>query len=141
MKSIIVLMILAIGFMVALPSTSSGSNAPPGQVSFLVDQSADLAVMVSNAGFNFEVEQSVSVVLNPLICKEGGGVEVQIFNLVTQPTYLIVVKKKDIDFKQYSNKVFRLCLDTMIDINNPANMKQKYNFAAYRFARDGLTQV
>jgi len=40
MKSLIVAFIFAIGLMVALPSTSSGSESPPGQVSFVIEQIA-----------------------------------------------------------------------------------------------------
>ena len=88
MKKFIVFICFAIGLMVSLPSTSSGSESPPGQVSFVADHFVDVTAMVVANEVEFKVQ------LYKLICEaftdllKGGGVVIQELNLDQRHLYL-----------------------------------------------------
>ena len=129
MKNFIVLMIFAIGLMVSLPSTSSGSGSPPDQgwqfslrqaqgadqtksVSFAVGQpSIDLPVMVANyemtAGYELTFVSNQTFIM-AVLPKEGGFVADQGLFLERQHLYLSYLNLKATDFTNYGLD-FRLC--------------------------------
>lgn len=110
MKSLIVAFIFAIGMFVMLPSTSSGSNAPPGQISFVVEQ-IDFAPAMANVqtpAFVYEFNQLAPVAV---VLQEKGGAAIE----KSLNTFLIVgYSNKDVindptDFKLLKDNDFRIC--------------------------------
>jgi len=141
MKKFIALAIFAIGMLVMWPPGEQVKAANSDQVSFVIDHQLNVpaAAMLQD---NYTFDQIGNVKYQNVInCREGGDVEVQVVNLATQPTYLIKMEVKPIDFNQYCNKGFRLCRDNSIDMNNSGMTIKDDNIFAHRFARDGLTQV
>lgn len=107
MKSILLAFIFAIGLMVSLP-TSGYSKAPPGQVSFVVDhQFGDIAATAIPSQLTFKLYQFTHI--GKMVMEKGGGVDVQVMKLVTQPTNLTELKMNATDFTQFCNYDFRLC--------------------------------
>ena len=111
MKNFIVLMIFAIGLMVSLPSTSSGSGSPPDQVSFVQDQPIDFTAMVVNQEFvaNYELTfTGYSSFIMAALPEKGGFVADQGLFLERQHLYLSYLNLKATDFTNYGLD-FRLC--------------------------------
>ncbi len=119
MKKFIFFLIFAIGLMFTLPAESSGSKAPPGQCSFIADQSVDIAAKANDALVEPQLiaslQGNVSVITTP-ICRKGGGVDVQMFVSATQPTNLMAdrVKRTATDFTHYYKIDFRICLTEQV---------------------------
>ena len=143
MKQFIALCIFAIG-MLALPDPSLGSCSPPGQSSFVVGH-FDIAPAIGFVQETVFVGQPYQLIpqVVTLISTEGGGVEVRMLDLVTQPTYLLLNDKETIDYTNYCNQVFRICSDTQIYTDNKITQHNKIpqhnKLFNHRFARDGLT--
>ena len=107
MKSILIAFVFAIGFMVSLP-TSGYSKAPPGQVCFVADhQFCDIAATAIPSQLTFKVYQFAGI--GKMVVEKGGGVDVQVMKLVTQPTNLTEQKMNSTDFTHFYNYDFRLC--------------------------------
>lgn len=119
-----------------LPTNSSGSSSPPGQSSFVVGhfEIAPAIVPVQEIVFVSNHQLAPEYIL---VQEKGGGVEVQVLNLVSRPTYLINWKvNASVDFTQYCKQNFRTCY-----LMQERNYLQRNISYAHRFARDGLTWV
>lgn len=109
MKKFIVLMIFAIGFLTMLPSTSSGSESPPGQVSFVANHSIDFTAMVVNQEIvaNYELTFVSYQSLEMAVLPQKGGFQ----GLYLERQHLYLCNKRLIEstaFTNYSSD-FRLC--------------------------------
>jgi len=138
MKKFICLMVFAIGLMVMWPPGEQVKAATSDQVSFVVDHPVVIpaAAMLQD---NYTFDQIGNVKYqNVMDCRKGGGVELQVLNLVTQPTYLMNNKMKARAFTEYCNYSLRTCLT---DKALKGQKIQKNIVLVHRFARDGLTQV
>jgi len=138
MKKFIALAIFAIGMLVMWPPGEQVKAANSDQVIFVVDhQSVAPAIAMLQDNYTFDQVGNVKY-QNVINCRKGGGVEVQVLNLVTQPTYLINNKMKAHNFTEYSNYSLRTCLT---DKALKGQKIQKNIVIVHRFARDGLTQA
>jgi len=136
MKKFIALAIFAIGMLVMWPPGEQAKAANSDQVSFVIDHQFVASAAMLQDNYTFDQVGNVKY-QNVINCRKGGGVEVQVLNLATQPTYLINNKMKVHDFTEYSNYSLR----TYLNDNALKGQKiQKNIVAVHRFARDGLTQ-
>ncbi|HAQ19619.1 MAG TPA: hypothetical protein DCR40_10370 [Prolixibacteraceae bacterium] len=118
MKRFIALCIFAIGMLVVWPPGEQARAANSDQVCFVVDHQfvAPASAMVQD---NYIFSQIGNVnTQSPLVCRKGGGVEVQVLNLVAQPTNLINQKVTKLNFTQYCKTDLRLCRYSMRQSQN-----------------------
>jgi len=137
MKKFIALAIFAIGMLVMWPPGEQVKVATSDQVSFVVDHQFVAPAAMLQDNYTFDQVDNVKY-QNVINCREGGGVEVQVLNLATQPTYLINNQMKAHNFTEYSNYSLRTCLT---DKALKGQKIQRNVAVVHRFARDGLTQV
>lgn len=127
MKKFILFCLFAIGMFIMMPSTSSGSASPPGQVSFVVDHQIAAPVLVAQKGgellvqgYNFIASEYI---LQKSNCTEG------LIGIALQPPQSITIE--------------RLTDKHLHSINHPplnkSNDIQLNTVTNHRFARDGLT--
>ena len=130
MKRIVLLCIFTIGLL-SVNHTSYGVAKPPGEVCFVVDHAGVFqATIVADVNYIMQIEKSENKVYSHIYQKGGGGVVVQIFSLVTQPTYLNRIR-----FDNYGQRISNSFKDI-------GNHKLKCNKVfVCRKARDGLTKV
>lgn len=72
MKTILVAFVFALGLMVSLPSTSSGSCQPPGQISFVVEQIAIAPAIAFVQENTFAVEYLQLSPATVMVQEKGG---------------------------------------------------------------------
>jgi len=114
MKPFILVCIFAIGMMFMWPPGEQVQAANSDQVSFVVGHQPEVpAVEMLQDNYTFDQIGNVKY-QNVISCRKGGGVEVQVLNLVTQTTYLINNKMKAHNFTLYCNYNFRLCHPLMV---------------------------
>jgi len=138
MKSILLAFVFAIGLMVSLPSTSSGSNAPPGQVSFVAahyDIAQAIAVVQEPL---FVVEYKYLAPVAAMVQEKGGAAIEKSLNTLLDVGY----RNKDVivnatDFTLISDYALKTYFSYKVEISQDTSIKN--NVSTHRFARDGLT--
>lgn len=136
MKKFIALAIFAIGMLVIWPPGEQVKAANSDQVSFVIDQQyvAPAAAMLQD---NYTFDQVGNVKYQNVInCRKGGGVEVQVLNPATQPTYLINNKMKAHNFTDYSNYSLRTCLTDKTLKGQNLQAKNKVSVGKIRIRSD-----
>jgi len=136
MKKFIALCIFAIGMLVIWPPGEQVKATNSDQVSFVIDHqlvAPDAAMLQDN--YTFDRIGNVKY-QNVISCRKGGGVEIQVFNLVTQPTYLINNKMKAHNFTEYSNYSFRTCITDVALKSQNLQSKNKVSVGKIRIRSD-----
>lgn len=125
MKSILLAFVFAFGLMLSLPYPSSGSNAPPGQSSFITEH-FDIAPAIGLVQEIAFVGQSYQLIPQVIIDRaKGGGIIEHSLNASLDVGYLnkdVVISKVPI-YKLNCDFGFLLCLYDQVIINQSTSVK------------------
>lgn len=138
MKRFILACIFLIGLMVSLPSTSSGSSSPPGQVSFSVDQ-IDIAPAIAIVQAPEFVSEFNHLAPVSKMVQEKGGAAIE-NSLNTSPAVGYCNKNVIVtatDFTLIPGYALKTYFSYKVEISQDTFIKN--NVSTHRFARDGLT--
>lgn len=139
MRTLLAICIFAIGLMVTLPGTSSGSAPPPDPVSFVVGHFDFAPAMVSVQENTFVVYQSQLAPATVMVKEKGGSI---IEKSIT--TYLVtfynyknaIVPTTDLALK---SDYCRLCKPSLM-ANQRQSIGQRNMATVHPYPRDGLRQ-
>jgi len=139
MKSIIVAFVFAIGLLVALPSSSSGSCSPPDQSTYVIGH-FEIAPAIAIVQENAFVKEYNLLEPAAVMVKEKGGCTIE----KSLNTSLIIGNtNKDVIFKALDfallHDYVRLC--QLLMVYQSQDLIQKNIAVVHRLPRDGLTQV
>lgn len=133
MKKFILAFVFLIGLMVSLPSTSSGSSSPPGQVSFSVDQ-IDIAPAIAIVQVPVFVSEFNQLAPVTEMVQEKGGAAIE--NSIITSRAVGYCNKNVIvsttDFTMITDYALKTYFLYKVDL------AIKNNVGSHRFARDGL---
>lgn len=139
MKKLFAICIFAIGLMISLPSTSSGSTSPPGQVSFVIGHNSVAPAIAIVQDYIFVAYQSQLAPVAIELQEKGGARFENSKTTMLDTFYNCKNAILYLNNSMLKPDYCRLCSAILMPDHIP-NHIQAAVLNIHRFARDGLRQ-